>query len=222
MLDKKKSTLKAHFYDALFYNTTKYSGEIRETEVLLWSSSYWLRGAYPIFHLHFDKNNHLSRISTQSNPFGKIVFCFIILGTLLFALAPIIGYGFPEGLPLSIFVIIIGFFLFLIMRKVKKQETKIMTEELRESIEQIEREKFPEKFAGQTKKEILKENEWTVKKIFTRIILYPFTLLIIYISITGLILQGKIGKGIFGILICSAYLYSDLYAVFKKVNKSKD
>ncbi len=95
-----------------------------------------------------------------------------------------------------------------------------MTVELRESIEKIEREKFPEKFAGWVKKEIPKEKEWTIKKILTRIIFYPFSLFIIYLSLTGLIPQGKIGKGIFGILICSAYLYSDLYSIFKKQDKT--
>ncbi|MGX1930061.1 hypothetical protein [Flagellimonas sp. 2504JD4-2] len=40
VLDKKKSTLKAHFKDAFFINNLRYSREIRENEVLLWYSSY--------------------------------------------------------------------------------------------------------------------------------------------------------------------------------------
>ncbi len=73
VLERKKSTLRTHFNDMFFVNNLRYSGEIRKNEILLWYSSHWLRGGYPIFHLAFDSENKLAGIKTELNPFGKLL-----------------------------------------------------------------------------------------------------------------------------------------------------
>ncbi len=216
VLDRKKSTLKAHFNDMFFINNLRYSGEIRKNEILLWYSSHWLRGGYPIFHLRFDSDNKLIGIKTELNPFGKLLRKIIPVIIGIFAFLPIIGNGFSQGWLGSVFILLVAYVLFIIMRRATRLEKKIMTDELKETIENIEREKFPEKFAGLPIQEPPKENEWTLKKIITRIIFYPFCLGIIYLCFTGFIPNGQFLHGIFGIAVCGAYLYSDLYAIFKK------
>ena len=216
VLENKKSTLSTHFNDALFYNTLKYSGEIKKDEILIWTSSFWLRGGYPIFHLKFDTENHLKGISTELNPFGKFVNLFMLVAFGFFALLPVFGNGLREGLALSSFVLIIAIFVFLILRKATNHEKKIMTDELKETIENIERKKYPEKFINIPKQEKPKENEWTVKKIITRIIFYPVCIMIIYFCLTEILPNGKAIHGLFGIGVCGAYLVADILNIMKK------
>ncbi len=216
VLENKKSTLGTHFNDAFFYNTLKYSGEIRKNEILLWTSSYWLRGGYPIFHLKFDSENRLKGISTELNPFGKFInlLTFVALG--LFAILPLFGNELKEGLALSLFILVTALFLFLIMRRATNHEKKIMTEELKVAIENIERKKYPEKFKNLPRQEKPEENEWTLKKILTRIIFYPVCIVIIYFCLTEILPNGKAIHGLFGIGVCGAYLVADILNILKK------
>lgn len=216
VLEQKKSNLKTHFNDMFFISTIRYSGEIRKKEILLWCSSHWLRGGYPIFHLQFDSENNLVGIKSELNPFGKLFDKVAIILIGLFALLPIFGNGFSKGWLGSIFIILVAFVLFLIMRKATKSEKKIMTEELKESIENIEREKFPEKFVGKPKKDVPKENEWTLKKILTRVFFYPISVLIIYFCITEILPNGKATHALFGIGVCGLYLVADILNILKK------
>lgn len=216
VLDRKKSNLKTHLKDMFFINNFRYSGEVRETEILLWYSSHWLRGGYPIFHLQFDSENKLVGIKLELNPFGKLFdkLAIIIIG--IFTLIPILGNGFSKGWLGSIFILFVAFILFLIVRKVSKSEKKIMTEELKEKIENIEREKFPEKFIGKPEKEISNENEWSLKKILTRVFFYPISVLIIYFCITEILPNGKTTHALFGVGVCGLYLVADILNILKK------
>ncbi len=216
VLENKKSTLGTHFYDAFFYNTLKYSGEIRKNEILLWTSSFWLRGGYPVFNLKFDSKNQLKGISTELNPFGKFIKLFMFIALGFFAILPLFGNGLKEGLALSLFILVTALFLFLIMRKAKIHEEKIVTEELKETIENIERKKYPEKFKNRPKQEKPKENEWTLKKILTRIIFYPLCIVIIYFCLKEILPNGKAIHGLFGIGVCGAYLVADILNMIKK------
>lgn len=217
VIQNKKSTLKNHWYDSIAYNTTKYSGEIKPKEILLWKSSHFLRGAYPIFSITFDQNNKLIGIKTEKNPYhiflNKIVisFCVLLIFIILFttnfktAIFGIIGFS------------IIGFLLNLILSKARKYEIKILTDELRDTIENIERLNYSElinKNETSLKKEKVKE--WTFTKIITRFLLYPFCLFILWFSITGLLTEGKITHGIFGIVVSLAYIISDIILIIKK------
>lgn len=222
VLDRRKSSLRNHFNDMFFMNNVRYSGEIRENEILLWYSSFWLRGGYPIFHLQFDSESKLAGIKLETNPFGKLFDKIALILILVFATIPIIMSGLATGWIGSVFILFVAFILFLIMRKAAKSEKKIMTEELKEIIERIEREKFPEKFAGYGLKEKPIENEWTIKKIFTRIFIYPICVGFIYVCAALLIPNGQLGKGLGGIAICGAYLYSDIYAILKSSRFKKE
>ncbi|MEQ5790724.1 hypothetical protein J4E06_06655 [Muricauda sp. NFXS6] len=222
VLNRKKSSLRNHFNDMFFMNNIRYSGEIREKEILLWYSSFWLRGAYPIFHLNFDSDKKLVGLKLEKNPFGKLLDKIALFLVLVFASIPIIISGLAKGWVGAVFVLFVAFILFLIMRKAAKTEKKIMTEELKDTVERIEREKFPEKFAGYGLKEKPIENEWTIKKIFTRIFMYPICVGFIYVCAALLIPNGQLGKGICGIAICGAYLYSDIYAILKSSRFKKE
>ena len=59
------------------------------------------------------------------------------------------------------------------------------------------------------------KNEWTLKRTFSRIIFYPFAIFIICFAIYG-IYQGTVTRGIFGIFIAIAYLYTDIKIIRKK------
>jgi hypothetical protein len=72
IIQNKKSSLKNHWNDAFLINSTKYSGEVKQNELLIWRSSPFLRGAYPVFHLTFDKDNKLNGIKTEKNPYHKL------------------------------------------------------------------------------------------------------------------------------------------------------
>lgn len=217
IIQRKKSTLKNHSLDALFYNVLRYSGEIREKEILIWRSAYFLRGAYPVFHLSFNKNDQLNGIRTEMNPFGKIVGKISILAVVAFSLTLLFWNDLTTGIFQVLFILSGAFILYLIMRKAEKEEKKRLTEELQNTIEEIERTKFPERFEGisKTKPEPV-EKVWTFKKILIRLVFYPFCILLIYVSATGLIPNGKGYLGLFGIAVSVLYLVADLSSIFKK------
>ena len=218
--EEKESNLATHFYDALTYNTTKYSGEVRKDEILLWSSSFWLRGGYPIFHLHFNTENLLVKITSEPNPFGKLLNKLGIGALVIFTTLPLIGLGLEEGWKLSLLVIIVALVVFLIMRKAGNQEKKIMTQDLRGSIEAIEKAKFPEKFLGQLENQEPLKNEWTFKKIIVRLIMYPICALIIYFSMVYILPGEKPIHGLIAIGICVLYYVADLSNIIKHNKKA--
>ncbi|MCL5130519.1 hypothetical protein [Algibacter sp. L4_22] len=220
IIQNKKSTLKNHWNDAFFYNTTKYSGEIKPNELLIWRSAHFLRGAYPIFHLTFGKNAELNGIKTEKNPYHKLLNKISIGFFIVLALVLLFTTEFKTAIIGIIGFSVIGTLLHLVMSKAKKYETKILTDELKQAIENIERENNPE-LINKPKTELKKEKikEWTFSKILTRLLLYPFCLLILWFSIT-LFLPGGIFKyktlGVFGIIVSLAYPITDLIMIFRK------
>ena len=220
IIQNKKSTLKNHWNDAFFYNTTKYSGEIKPNELLIWRSAHFLRGAYPIFHLSFNQNAELNGIKTEKNPYHKLLNKISIGLFIVLALVLLFMIEFKTAIIGIIGISVIGTLLHLVMSKAKKYETKILTDELKVAIENIEREKNPE-LINKPKTELKKEKikEWTFTKILTRLLLYPFCLLILWFSIT-LFLPGGIFKyktlGVFGIIVSLAYPVTDLIMIFRK------
>mgnify|MGYP001265544311 CR=1 FL=1 len=73
IVQNKKSNLTNHWNDVFHYKTTKYSREIKRNELLIWRSSHFLRGAYPIFNLTFNQNDELNGIRTKKNPYHKLL-----------------------------------------------------------------------------------------------------------------------------------------------------
>ena len=222
IIQNKKSTLKNHWNDAFFYNTTKYSGEIKPNELLIWRSAHFLRGAYPVFHLTFDQNGELNGIKTEKNPYQKLLNKISIGFFIVLALVLLFTTEFKIAIIGIIGISVIGTLLNLVMSKAKKYETKILTDELKDAIENIERKNNPE-LINKPKTELKKEKvkEWTFTKILTRLLLYPFCLLILWFSITGFLPEGKTLYGIFGIVVALAYPIADLILAFgKKKNYS--
>lgn len=222
IIQNKKSTLKNHWNDTFFYNTTKYSGEIKPNELLIWRSAHFLRGAYPIFHLTFDQNGKLNRIKTEKNPFHKLQNKITIGFLIVFIGGLFLTTDIKIALIGTIGVSVIGTLLHLVMAKVKKYETRILTNELKEAIENIERENNPE-LINNPKTELKKKKvkEWTFTKILTRLLLYPFCLLLLWFSITRFLPQGKTLYGIFGIVVALVYPITDILLAFGK-NKNNN
>lgn len=217
IIQNKKSNLKNHWNDAFSYNTTKYSGEIRPNELLIWRSSHFLRGAYPIFNLTFDQNNILNGIKTLKNPYHKLQ-NKITIGFLIVLISGLfLSTDFKMAVIGTIGISVIGLLLRLVLGNAKKYETKLLTDELKEAIENIEQANNPElinKPKSEAKTEKVKE--WTFTKVLTRLLLYPFCLLILWFSITEFLPEGKTLYGIFGIVVALAYPIADILLIFGK------
>lgn len=228
IIQNKKSTLKNHWNDAFFYNTTKYSGEIKPNELLIWRSAHFLRGAYPIFHLTFDQNEKLNGIKTEKNPFYKLLNKISIGFFIVLALVLLFTTEFKTAIFGIIGITLIGTLLHLVLSKAKKYETNILTDELKNAIENIERKNNP-KLINKPKAELKKEKvkEWTFTKILTRVILYPFCLFMIYLCIQMILnpdpnhLRQR-PLGIIGIIIIGGYLVIDIIIIVKNLMNNKN
>jgi hypothetical protein len=228
IVQNKKSTLKNHWNDAFFYNTTKYSGEIKTNELLIWRSAHFLRGAYPIFHLTFDQNGELNGIKTEKNPFYKLLNKISIGFFIVLALVLLFTTEFKTAIFGIIGISLIGTLLHLVLSKAKKYETNILTDELKDAIENIERKNNPE-LINKPKAELKKEKvkEWTFTKFLTRIILYPFCLFMIYLFIQMILNPDpnharQRPLGIIGIIIIGGYLIADITIIVKNLMKDKN
>ena len=211
IIQHKKSNLKNHWNDSFFYNTTKYSGELKPNEILLWRSTHFLRGAYPIFHISFDQNDKLNGIRKEKNPYHK----FLNKSSIGFFSAILIFMFITTELKFAILMTcgmaLVGFLLNIVLNKSRNYEIEQITDELKQTIKNIERNKNPELINEPiTKTETEPTKEWTFGKILTRLIIYPFCGLIVYFSITGIIPSGKGLLGIFGIVIGIGYPIVDL------------
>lgn len=214
IIENKKSTLKNHWKDAFFCNTTKYSGEIRSNELLLWRSSEYLKGAYPIFVLIFDENETLKKIKIEKNPYQKYSEKFTIMFFSILSILLAIWENLQTSIIFGIGVSVIVFLLQLILSKARKYETKLLTQELRETIENIERINNPELII-----ESKEEDEWTSSKFMTRLLLYPFCIFLLGFSLT-IISPKEINFTIIaGIAIVLTYLITDILLIIKKKNK---
>jgi hypothetical protein len=228
IIQNKKSTLKNHWNDAFFYNTTKYSGEIRPNELLIWRSAHFLRGAYPIFHLTFNQNSELNGIKTEKNPYHKLLNKSTIGFFIVLALVLLFTTEFKTATIGIIGISVIGTLFHLVMSKAKKYETKILTHELKEAIENIERENNPE-LKNKPKAGLKKQNvkEWTFIKVLTRLLLYPFCLLMLYLCILMILnpepyYPRQRPLGIIGIIIIGGYLVADIMIIVKNLIKNKN
>lgn len=214
IITKKKNNLINHWKDAFITNTTKYSGEVLENEILLWRSSRHLRGAYPIFRISFHKNEKIKGIKTEDNPFYKLNKKIILIILILISLALFSLDEIRQTLIAITIISIIVASLYILLTKKKKFETKYLIEELQETIENIEQTKNPNKIVQKKKKPQTKE--WTLSKILARLLLYPFCGIIIWACIYFFIPDGRIGKAIFGIGIALIYPITDILLILKK------
>ncbi len=223
IVQPKKSNLKNHWNDAFFYNTTKYSGEIKPKELLLWRSSHFLRGAYPIFLLTFDQDGELKGIKTEKNPYHKLLDKIKIGSIVVMISGVFITMDVKLAMIATVVISVITFLLRVLLSTSAKYETKLLTAELKESIEHLELENNPE-LGANPKQEFIKERiekEGAFKKVLTRLILYPFCGLICWFSITEFLPEGRVVHGIFGVIVSLAYPITDVLLMIGKTKKNQ-
>ena len=215
---EKENNLMNHILTS-FFNKGEVIAEKKNTEYIIWERNYWVGTFYPIFKIYFNSFGEIKEIKTELSLNGKlwrIIFGSLLISFFLFALIipTIENYEYFEFSNLIIIGIfgILAFGFVWVLKKIYENETKYLLDdlkvsiglELQENIEKIENSK----------------NEWTLKRTFSRIILYPFAIFIICFAIYG-IYQGTITRGIFGIFIAIAYLYTDIKIIVKKRKKTK-
>ncbi|WP_269235691.1 hypothetical protein [Flavobacterium flavigenum] len=219
IIQNKKSNLLTHFKDSQSYNITKYSGEIRDKEILIWRSAYFSRGDYPIFHLTFDNNNKLKEIKMEKNPFNIFLDGVTIVVLLILIVTIFISTDLKTTFFAIIAITIIGFLMRLLLTKSKIFETKILIEELKTTINNLDELNISKQKKDQNS-ENKEVNEWSFFKIMSRILIYPFCVILIWLSLTLMIPEGKIIEGIFAIIVGLAYPISDLLIIINKKNYS--
>jgi hypothetical protein len=201
-----------------FFKRGETIAEKKTHQYILWTSNYWVGSFYPVFKISFNKENQISQIKTELSLSGK--FWVIILGSLILSLLsflliiPMIEdfkyLDFTALIILGIYGLLI-YGIYWVFKRIYLNETKYLLNELRVSVgletqENIDR-------IEQNKK------EWTFKRTLIRLILYPFSMFGLMMSIV-MLFQGKL-KGLFGIFIIVAYLYTDLKIIIDKRKKAK-
>jgi len=137
IIQVKKSTLINHFKDAFFYNTTKYSGCIKDNEVHIWCSTPFLRGTYPIFIFKFDEKGQLLKMDITKNPYHKLM---EVVTILFFLVVFLLLYFFTDkktAIVGTVGISVIGISIHLILDKFKKQEVSLLRTELNHKIETL-------------------------------------------------------------------------------------
>ena len=210
---EKDDNLLNHISTSLF-NRGETIAEKNLSEYTIWMTNYWVGTFYPIFKINFNEKNEIKNIKTELSLNGKL--WVIILGGLILSffvfvlIIPMIEdfeyLDFTSLIVLGVYgLLALG--IYWVFRKIHLNETKYLLNELKvavgldteENIEKIENGK----------------NEWTLKMTIFRFFVYPFTLFIIFMS-GYMIYKGAYVKGIFGIILGSGYLYTDIKMIQKK------
>ena len=217
IIQNKKSNLKNHWNDAFFKNSIKYSGEIRPNEILLWRSSHFLKGAYPIFYITFDQDENMIGIRTDKNPYHIVLNKISIAFLVLFITALFIFANLKLATIASSGILLFSFLINLVLNNSRKFEISLIQNELKETIGNIERQNNPQlKNEPPTNLNQEKIKEWTLAKILTRLFVYPFCGLIAWFSITGFLPDERFILGIFGIVIGLGYPIVDLIILLRR------
>ena len=214
---EKENTLINHLVTSLL-NKGETIAEKKPNEYIIWTSNNCTSIFYPTFKIEFSNNGNLSKIKSELNSQGKLL-GIIILGFIsYFFISQLIIPIFEnyENLNFTDFLIIIPFLLliygfFWVFKRIYKNETKYLLNELKIHLG-LETNKTLEIKENE-------KNEWTLNRTLVRILMYPFAICLIIFSVYSL-KEGRIFKGLFGISIVSAYLYSDIKILLNK-NKTK-
>lgn len=206
VIKQKESNLKNHFHTAWNRDSTTYTGEIKKNVILLWKSSSFMRSIYPIFTLNFDDNGILKNIVIHQNPLHKYFNLFLIVVLISVLTSQFILFDISQALLQIAVILVMSLLLYFLLRKINNFEKENLIDELKHVIKQIEKTKG----SNEEISENVLEKEWTLSKILTRLVLYPFCLFIIYISITEFIPCGKLNRAILGISIPLVYITTDL------------
>ena len=210
---EKENNLINHILTSLF-NKGETIAEKNVNEYTIFTSNYWVGTFYPSFKIFFNEDGEILKIKPELSLNGKL--WRIILGSLLLSffvfllIIPIIenfrNLDFTVLIILGIFSLL-GYGFIWVFKRIYEKETKNRLNELKINVG-LDSKKNIEQREN-------KKNEWTLKKIVFRIFIYPFVLFIIFISCYG-IYKGNFIRGIFGIIIASKYLYTDIKIIWEK------
>ncbi|WP_405397562.1 hypothetical protein [Maribacter sp. Asnod2-G09] len=180
------------------------AGMVSSREIKVWRQNSWNQMFYPIFKFELDKNGHLINISDKINPAGKIIY---FLFCVIFSI-PWLSWVFNDFDPIIHWVEILGWVIFLgifllVGFKIYQMEKKIQLEQIYEILDMESENNNP-------------EEEWSWKKILTRLIMYPLCVFLIAITFFFLMPTGKIIYMLLTLGIVGVYLYTDLKILLRK------
>lgn len=212
---KKKNNLINHISTSLF-NKGETIADKNSEEYIIWTRNYWISTFYPIFRIRFNEENQIKSIKIELSLYAKlwaVIMTSLILSFFLFALViPIIQsieyFDYTDLIILSIYVSLV-YGIYWVLKRMYKNETKYLMNDLKvavgidtkENIERIENEK----------------KEWSLRMVITRIIFYPFSIIILIFIVHSMIHGSSLnGKAYMGIIVVIAYLYADIKILRKK------
>jgi hypothetical protein len=200
---EEESTLLNHFLN-VFSRDFRAKGEIKSDRIKLWRQGFWNMTVYPIFILEFNEENHLINITDRLNPIGKIFNVIIFLPLTFFIINHLINdSGFTTNwIFISLLLIfIIGLVLFA--RMVYNFEKQNQLDKIFELLEiEVDERKI--------------EREWSIKKVITRIFLYPICIGLILLAIFLFFPNDEIILGIGSLSIAGMYLFADIKILLGK------
>lgn len=200
---RKENSFFNHFWNVLIYDFRP-KGEIRSNEIKVWRQNMWNMTFYPVFTFEFNTNNHLTNIKDEINPIGKTFIGILLIG-FVYLISPnnLSDFDFVDHLPFVAFILIFASIIFLVVRMVYRFEKQNQLEQIFEILDIEVEEKKPEK-------------EWNLKKIITRLLLYPFCIGLLFLAIFYLFPNGKVFMGIGSLAFAGMYLYSDIKILITK------
>lgn len=179
-------------------------GEIKPSEIVVWSQSYWTGVVYPVFTFKLDSKNNLIDITDRLNPVGRI-FYFGFISFLVFIFTPqdIMNVSWESFWPLAVTVILfLGIFILLTTQYYRFEKNQ----QLNEIFEILDIEVEIEKV----------EDEWSLKNTLIRLFTYPFCVFLMWLTIFVVIPAGNYGLAIGTAIFVIPYLYIDLKLIMRK------
>lgn len=199
---EKSDTLITHLKCFLLKKTMA-MGAINHRKISVWRPNKWNKAFYPIFDFEFNSQNHLIKINDRLNPASKIYFSIITLFFISIYLLPIkSNFELFGSILYALFVLFFTSLILYVFYRNYIFEKKNQLEEIFEILD-IETEKKAHK------------NEWSFVKIITRLLLYPFSIAVILLSIFYIIPNGNYGLAFGCITIFGTYLFIDLKILIK-------
>jgi hypothetical protein len=196
-----------------FFHKNKIVAEKQNELYKLWKSHQFSSIIYPVIKFKFNQEGEIVEINTEVNIVGKtLIGIYFFLGALflgnLIYQGLIIQKDIISLIPITaIFLLLFGFYKVIggsYKREKKyfinniKVHLAIATEQELKNVENL-------------------KSEWTYNKLLMRFFIYPFSISILLMSFWAMF--NGYYKGLLGIPICIAFLYSDIKLI---VNKSKN
>jgi hypothetical protein len=188
----------------IFIRDYRPKGKIENQEIIIWRQSIWNAVFYPIFTFELNSKNYLIKISEKLNPVGKAILGIVISCFIYFVIIKnIVDNNFINNWILILFICVFASIVSLTVRMIYKSEKRNQLNELYEILDiEVTGEKT--------------ENESSLKKTLARLLIYPFCLFLIGLSIFILI-PGK--NYLFSVIIfflVGFYLFTDLKILLRK------